>query len=151
VNGGLTISDDPSAKSPSAISLDVGGGGLGANLNRLMSSRSSSRDDVIETSFIQKTFEGMDSESTYTSGEAINIKDIDESKVQKMNAAVRMNQVILEYSSESQLVLLSLPKPPKSAMPLVENYLAYVEALTEKLPRCMLIGGSGKEVITVDS
>ena len=68
-----------------------------------------------------------------------------------MNAAVRMNQVILEYSTESQLVLLSLPKPPKSLQSLVENYLAYVEALTEKLPRVMLIGGSGKEVITVDS
>ncbi len=68
-----------------------------------------------------------------------------------MNAAVRMNQVILEYSTESQLVLLSLPKPPKTIGPLVENYLAYVDALTEKLPRAMLIGGSGKEVITVDS
>ncbi|CAK5093820.1 unnamed protein product [Meloidogyne enterolobii] len=68
-----------------------------------------------------------------------------------MNAAVRLNQVILEYSTESQLVLLSLPKPPKSIQSLVENYLAYVEALTEGLPRIMLIGGSGKEVITADS
>jgi len=35
-------------------------------------------------------------------------------------------KVILEYSTESQLVLLSLPKPPKSIQSLVENYLAYV-------------------------
>lgn len=68
-----------------------------------------------------------------------------------MNAAVRVNQVIMEYSTESQLVLLSLPKPPRSIQQLVENYLAYVDALTEKLPRVMLIGGSGKEVITIDS
>lgn len=68
-----------------------------------------------------------------------------------MQAAIRMNQVILEYSTESQLVLLSLPKPPKTRQAVIENYLAYVEALTEKLPRVMLIGGSGKEVITVDS
>lgn len=68
-----------------------------------------------------------------------------------MQAAIRMNQVILEYSTESQLVLLSLPRPPKSRKAVIENYLAYVEALTEKLPRVMLIGGSGKEVITVDS
>ena len=68
-----------------------------------------------------------------------------------MNAAVRMNQVINEYSTESQLILLSLPKPPKTTRECVENYLAYVEALTEKLPRVMLISGSGREVITVDS
>lgn len=68
-----------------------------------------------------------------------------------MKAAVQVNQVILEYSNESQLVLLSLPQPPKTINLLIENYLAYVEALTEKLPRVLLIGGSGKEVITVDS
>uniref|UniRef100_A0A915DII6 SLC12A transporter C-terminal domain-containing protein n=1 Tax=Ditylenchus dipsaci TaxID=166011 RepID=A0A915DII6_9BILA len=134
-NGGFTISDEAaSVRSPSTKSLEASSGPtLGANLNRLMEHPST--DDVIETSFIQKTFEGMDSSDTLTSGDAINIKDIDDSKVQKMNAAVRMNQVILEYSTESQLVLLSLPKPPKSIQSLVENYLAYVEALTEKLPR----------------
>lgn len=68
-----------------------------------------------------------------------------------MKAAVHVNQVIHEYSTESQLVLLSLPKPPKTINSVVENYLAYVEALTEKIPRVLLIGGSGKEVITVDS
>ncbi|KAI1728631.1 amino acid permease domain-containing protein [Ditylenchus destructor] len=149
-NGGFTISDELSTKSPSTKSLEGSGPTLGANLNRLMDHPST--DAVIETSFIQKTFEGLDSNDTFTGGDGpINIKDIDGSKVQKMNAAVRMNQVILEYSTESQLVLLSLPKPPKSLQSLVENYLAYVEALTEKLPRVMLIGGSGKEVITVDS
>lgn len=63
-----------------------------------------------------------------------------------MNAAVRMNQVILEYSTESQLVLLSLPKTPKTTKQIVENYLAYVEALTENLPRVILVGGTNKEV-----
>jgi hypothetical protein len=38
---------------------------------------------------------------------------------------------------------MSLPKPPKKVKSLVENYLAYVDALTEKVPRVMLIGGSG--------
>ncbi|CAK5112750.1 unnamed protein product [Meloidogyne enterolobii] len=97
------------------------------------------RQSIIETSFIQKTFEGMDNQDTLNSSDQISLKDIDDVKV------------ILEYSTESQLVLLSLPKPPKSIQSLVENYLAYVEALTEGLPRIMLIGGSGKEVITADS
>jgi hypothetical protein len=46
---------------------------------------------------------------------------------------------------------LSLPKPPKTTKLVVENYLAYVEALTENLPRVILIGGTNKEVITADS
>ncbi|KAH7727039.1 solute carrier family 12 member 5-like protein [Aphelenchoides avenae] len=112
---------------------------------------SDDKDGVIETSFIQKAFEGIDSSDTMTSADAVNVEELDEQKVQKMQAAIRMNQVILEYSTESQLVLLSLPKPPKTRQAVIENYLAYVEALTEKLPRVMLIGGSGKEVITVDS
>uniref|UniRef100_A0A914GWH9 Uncharacterized protein n=1 Tax=Globodera rostochiensis TaxID=31243 RepID=A0A914GWH9_GLORO len=114
-------------------------------------SRPVTKDTVIETSFIQKAFQEEDNNDTISSNDQISIRDIDDTKVQKMNAAVQMNQVILEYSTDSQLVLLSLPKPPKSIQALVENYLSYVEALTEGLPRVMLIGGSGKEVITADS
>jgi hypothetical protein len=68
-----------------------------------------------------------------------------------MKAAILLNRVILEYSMSSQLVLMSLPSPPKTTRALLENYIAYVETLTEDLPRVMLIGGTGKEVITVAS
>ncbi|KAF7637866.1 hypothetical protein Mgra_00002569 [Meloidogyne graminicola] len=106
---------------------------------------------INETSFIQKTFEGIDeNQDTLNNSDQISLKNIDDVKIKKMSSAVRLNQVILEYSTESQLVLLSLPKPPKSIKALVENYLAYVEALTEGLPRIMLIGGSGQEVITAE-
>uniref|UniRef100_A0A7E4W960 Amino acid permease n=2 Tax=Panagrellus redivivus TaxID=6233 RepID=A0A7E4W960_PANRE len=76
---------------------------------------------------------------------------LDDVKFKKMTDAVRVNRVMLEYSANSQLVLLSLPKPPRSVTALIETYLVYVETLTEGLPRVLLIGGSGKEVITADS
>uniref|UniRef100_A0A183BX78 SLC12 domain-containing protein n=1 Tax=Globodera pallida TaxID=36090 RepID=A0A183BX78_GLOPA len=94
-------------------------------------SRLATKDTVIETSFIQKAFQEEDNNDTISSNDQISIRDIDDTKVQKMNAAVQMNQVILEYSTDSQLVLLSLPKPPKSIQALVENYLSYV-----KVPKC---------------
>ncbi|CAD5215517.1 unnamed protein product [Bursaphelenchus xylophilus] len=147
-NGGF-VGDERSPSRQSSMRMN-----LGQNNNDSLGSLSvpgkPSQNDLIETSFIQQTFEG-DNTDTLQSGDTIDIKDLDDTKVQKMSAAIRMNQVILEYSNESQLILLSLPRPPKHTQRLVENYLAYVEALTEKLPRVMLIGGSGKEVITIDS
>lgn len=54
-NGGFTISDELSTKSPSTKSLEGSGPTLGANLNRLMDHPST--DAVIETSFIQYVFQ----------------------------------------------------------------------------------------------
>ena len=68
-----------------------------------------------------------------------------------MTDAVKLNRVIQEYSADSQLILLSLPKPPKRVPDLVDSYLGYIEALTENMSRVLLISGSGKEVITTDS
>nr|CAD2188412.1 unnamed protein product [Meloidogyne enterolobii] len=137
LNGGF-LSDDSGRLTPQTRNS--------ANNTLTVPGQQQIRQSIIETSLFR-----MDNQDTLNSSDQISLKDIDDVKVQKMNAAVRLNQVILEYSTESQLVLLSLPKPPKSIQSLVENYLAYVEALTEGLPRIMLIGGSGKEVITADS
>jgi potassium/chloride transporter 4/5/6 len=67
-----------------------------------------------------------------------------------MHTAVRLNQMILEHSEDSQLVCLNLPKPPhtRDCLP---DYMEYLEVLTEKLPRVLLVRGTGKEVITTQS
>ncbi|VDK55525.1 unnamed protein product [Anisakis simplex] len=40
------------------------------------------------------------------------MKALDRRKVHKMHTAVRLNEIIIENSYDSQLVLLNLPKPP---------------------------------------
>ncbi|KAI6179047.1 putative Na-K-Cl cotransporter [Aphelenchoides besseyi] len=152
-NGGFVSDERTPSRDSSMRTREASGNSLDTppSSNHNTMNTPINNNNVIETSFIQKTFEGTDNQDTLNSHGSFSIKNLDDSKVKKMNAAVHMNQVILEYSTESQLVLLSLPKPPKTTRQVVENYIAYVEALTEKLPRVMLIGGSGKEVITVDS
>lgn len=78
------------------------------------------------------------------------MKSLDKRKVKKMHTAVRLNQKLLEHSGQSQLVVLNLPRPPKSQIGL-HNYVEYMDALTDKLERVLLVRGSGKEVITIYS
>ena len=49
-----------------------------------------------------------------------------EFKVHKMHGAIRLNELILEHSNESQLVLFSLPKPPIHKDD-VDDYIHYLE------------------------
>uniref|UniRef100_A0A5S6QAR5 Amino acid permease/ SLC12A domain-containing protein n=1 Tax=Trichuris muris TaxID=70415 RepID=A0A5S6QAR5_TRIMR len=75
---------------------------------------------------------------------------LDHDKVRKMNTAMKLNDAIKEKSSDSQLVILNLPRPPKMRHGL-PNYMDYLEVLTEGLERVLLVRGSGKEVITMYS
>uniref|UniRef100_A0A915BHE0 Solute carrier family 12 member 6 n=1 Tax=Parascaris univalens TaxID=6257 RepID=A0A915BHE0_PARUN len=72
-------------------------------------------------------------------------------KMEKVNTATRLNQVILENSRRSQLVLLNLPRPPKNKKEVVDDYMNYMDILTENIPRVLFVGGSGKEVIAISS
>ncbi|VDL64574.1 unnamed protein product [Nippostrongylus brasiliensis] len=100
-----------------------------------------------ETSFIDNPADGLYRPSTPSDDSDDDVK----LNVHKMNTAVRLNHVILENSPNSQLVLLNLPRPPKHRATFQHNYMVYLDVLTEKLQRVLIIGGSGKEVITIDS
>ncbi|VDM20977.1 unnamed protein product [Wuchereria bancrofti] len=63
----------------------------------------------------------------------------------------RFNDVIVGNSKDSQLVLLSLPRPPISKEKVLSHYMFYIDALTLNLQRILFIGGSGKEVVTINS
>uniref|UniRef100_A0AAY4CHQ7 Solute carrier family 12 member 5 n=1 Tax=Denticeps clupeoides TaxID=299321 RepID=A0AAY4CHQ7_9TELE len=78
------------------------------------------------------------------------IKDLNQSNVRRMHTALRLNGVIAKKSQEAKLVLLNMPGPPKNRKG-DENYMEFLEVLTEGLNRVLLVRGGGREVITIYS
>ncbi|XP_008593293.1 PREDICTED: solute carrier family 12 member 7 isoform X2 [Galeopterus variegatus] len=76
--------------------------------------------------------------------------NLDQSNVRRMHTAVKLNGVVLSKSQDAQLVLLNMPGPPKNRQG-DENYMEFLEVLTEGLNRVLLVRGSGREVITIYS
>ncbi|KAK7498877.1 hypothetical protein BaRGS_00009969 [Batillaria attramentaria] len=74
----------------------------------------------------------------------------DRANVRRMHTAVRLNEHIVEKSHDAQLVILNLPAPPKSEAG-EENYMEFLEVLTEGIDRVLMVRGSGREVITIYS
>ncbi|XP_048461945.1 solute carrier family 12 member 4 [Rhincodon typus] len=81
--------------------------------------------------------------------ELISIKP-DQSNVRRMHTAVKLNEVIVNKSHDAKLVLLNMPGPPKNQDG-DENYMEFLEVLTEGLERVLLVRGGGCEVITIYS
>ncbi|XP_043946178.1 solute carrier family 12 member 5 [Protopterus annectens] len=75
---------------------------------------------------------------------------LNQSNVRRMHTAVRLNEVIVKKSHDAKLVLLNMPGPPKNKMG-DENYMEFLEVLTERLDRVLLVRGGGREVITIYS
>ncbi|CAI5780250.1 solute carrier family 12 member 7 isoform X2 [Podarcis lilfordi] len=73
-----------------------------------------------------------------------------QSNVRRMHTAVKLNGVVLNKSQHAQLVLLNMPGPPKNRHG-DENYMEFLEVLTEGLNRVLLVRGGGREVITIYS
>lgn len=67
-----------------------------------------------------------------------------------MHHAQELNGVIVKKSKEAKLVLLNMPGPPKNRNG-EENYMEFLEVLTEGLNRVLLVRGGGREVITIYS
>uniref|UniRef100_A0A3Q0RNH3 Solute carrier family 12 member 6 n=1 Tax=Amphilophus citrinellus TaxID=61819 RepID=A0A3Q0RNH3_AMPCI len=74
----------------------------------------------------------------------------DHSNVRRMHTAVKLNEVIVTKSHDARLVLLNMPGPPKNPEG-DENYMEFLEVLTEGLERVLLVRGGGSEVITIYS
>jgi potassium/chloride transporter 4/5/6 len=81
--------------------------------------------------------------------ELLSIKP-DTQNVRRMHTAVRLNEVIVERSHEARLVIINLPGVPKSSAG-DENYMEYIEVLTEGIERVLMVRGGGHEVITIYS
>ncbi|XP_055892883.1 solute carrier family 12 member 4-like isoform X2 [Biomphalaria glabrata] len=94
------------------------------------------------------------SQYTFTPSEAKTLinknKKPDKNNVRRMHTAVRLNEHIVEKSHSAQLVILNLPAPPKSDSG-AENYMEFLEVLTEGIERVLMVRGSGREVITIYS
>ncbi|OCT60495.1 solute carrier family 12 member 5 isoform X2 [Xenopus laevis] len=73
-----------------------------------------------------------------------------QSNVRRMHTAVKLNEVIVKKSHDAKLVLLNMPGPPRNRK-WDENYMEFLEVLTEHLDRVMLVRGGGREVITIYS
>ncbi len=68
----------------------------------------------------------------------------------RLHSATRLNKTIVAHSSESKLVVINLPQPPKTRAGM-SNYMSYMDILTGSVKRVLLVRGTGKEVITIYS
>lgn len=77
-------------------------------------------------------------------------ENLNQSNVRRMHTAVKLNEVVVKKSKDSELVLLNMPGPPKNKKG-DENYMEFLEVLMEGLDRVLLVRGGGREVITIYS
>jgi hypothetical protein len=77
---------------------------------------------------------------------------VEDSQVRhKMHSAARLNRTILEMSRDAQLVLINLPKVPRTTVNADYAYIEFVDQLCSGIYRCILVKGGGREVITIFS
>lgn len=129
------------------------------SLIRMGSLYSDEEEDVVETvpEKIQMTWtrEKCEAERRNRANAPENFRELislkpDQSNVRRMHTAVKLNEVIVNRSHDARLVLLNMPGPPRNAEG-DENYMEFLEVLTEGLERVLLVRGGGREVITIYS
>ncbi|KAJ8919032.1 hypothetical protein NQ315_016938 [Exocentrus adspersus] len=81
------------------------------------------------------------SDSVYVSdAELLAIKD-------KTNRHLRLRELLLEHSSEANMVVVTLPIPRKNIVS-APLYLAWLELLTKDMPPILLVRGNQTSVLT---
>ncbi|XP_062500630.1 solute carrier family 12 member 6-like [Corticium candelabrum] len=73
-----------------------------------------------------------------------------EGNVRRMNTSVKLNELIAQKSHSAKLVILNLPGPPKDVRD-AENYMEFLEVLTEGIDSVLMVRGGGREVVTIYS
>uniref|UniRef100_A0A803SWU4 Solute carrier family 12 member 5 n=1 Tax=Anolis carolinensis TaxID=28377 RepID=A0A803SWU4_ANOCA len=63
---------------------------------------------------------------------------LNQSNVRRMHTAIRLNEAIVKKSQDAKLVLLNMPGPPRNRKG-DENYMEFLEVLTEHLDRVLLV------------
>uniref|UniRef100_A0A8B9QDV9 Solute carrier family 12 member 4 n=1 Tax=Apteryx owenii TaxID=8824 RepID=A0A8B9QDV9_APTOW len=126
-----------------------------ARLESLYSDEEDEADPVPENIQMTWTKEKCDSEKRNRSSAVGTFRDLisikpNQSNVRRMHTAVKLNEVIVNRSHDARLVLLNMPGPPKNTDG-DENYMEFLEVLTEGLERVLLVRGGGREVITIYS
>jgi potassium/chloride transporter 4/5/6 len=81
---------------------------------------------------------------TYTLVEDLQVR-------KKMHSAAQLNQTIVERSRDAKLVLINLPKVPRTNINADYAYIEFVDQLCAGIYRCILVKGGGREVITIFS
>ncbi|XP_069495756.1 solute carrier family 12 member 4 isoform X2 [Ambystoma mexicanum] len=124
-------------------------------LESLYSDEEDEVDPVCETIQMTWTKEKLDAEKRGKNNAPDNFRELisikpNQSNVRRMHTAVKLNEVIVNKSHDARLVLLNMPGPPKNTDG-DENYMEFLEVLTEGLERVLLVRGGGREVITIYS
>lgn len=126
-----------------------------ARLESLYSDEEDEGDPVPENIQMTWTKEKCDAEKRNRGSAVGSFRDLitikpNQSNVRRMHTAVKLNEVIVNRSHDARLVLLNMPGPPKNTDG-DENYMEFLEVLTEGLERVLLVRGGGREVITIYS
>ena len=101
---------------------------------------------------IHFTFSGNDTKAILIpdSHESQENVSVGQGKLMRMHTAVKLNNEIVKCSSNAELVIINFPAPPQK-LGAEENYMEYLEALTDGINRVLMVRGSGQEVVTIYS
>ncbi|KAL9974990.1 hypothetical protein ACROYT_G012103 [Oculina patagonica] len=73
-----------------------------------------------------------------------------EKNLRRMNTAVKLNQLVKDRSTGTQLLVINLPGAPADENDWL-HYMEFLDELTEGLDRVLMVRGGGREVITIYS
>jgi solute carrier family 12 (sodium/potassium/chloride transporter), member 2 len=78
--------------------------------------------------------------ATITEGDLLAVQD-------KTNRHLRLRECLLEHSSKSDLVVMTLPMPRKTIVT-APLYMAWLETLSQGLPPFLFVRGNQQSVLT---